>query len=148
MAATSDQSQSFFTEVQTKELVKAIQAAELRTSGEIRIHLESSCSDAAERAKQVFAELGMDRTEVRNGILFYLAVDSKLFAVLGDEGINENVGADFWERIRDSVLERFRQGDFVAGLIDGVHTAGESLAKHFPRKTTDVNELSDDISFG
>lgn len=147
-AETPDQCQSFFTEAQTKELVGAIRAAEMLTSGEIRIHFESSCDDAAERVKHVFAELGMDRTEERNGVLFYLAIDSKLFAVLGDEGISELVDTDFWNRIRDSVLERFRQGDFVAGLVDGVHTAGESLAKYFPRKTDDANELSDDISFG
>jgi len=138
--------QPFFTEEQTNELVKAIQAAEMRSSGEIRIHVESMCNDPKARAKQVFAELGMDRTEERNGILFYLAIDSKLFAILGDEGINEKVGPDFWNRIRDSVLEEFRGSAYVAGLTAGIRTAGESLATFFPRRTDDTNELANDIS--
>lgn len=144
----ADQPRDFFSEEETKQLIRAIQAAELRTSGEIRIHIESVCDDPVERAKQVFTELGMDDTEERNAVLFYLATDSRLFAVLGDAGIDERVGAGFWEGIRDAALERFRKGEFLAGLIDGVRTAGESLAKHFPRSSDDANELPDDISFG
>ncbi len=140
--------QPFFTEEQTKELVRMIQAAEMRSSGEIRIHVESSCTNPEARARQVFAELGMDRTEERNGILFYLAVDSRLFAILGDEGINERVDPDFWNRIRDSVLDNFRRGEYVAGLAAGIRTAGESLATCFPRRRDDTNELANDISFG
>ncbi len=145
---SADQPRDFFSEDETRQLIRAIQAAELRTSGEIRIHIESVCDDPAERAKQVFADLGMDRTEERNGVLFYLATDSRLFAVLGDAGIDERVDAGFWEGIRDAALDRFRKDEFLAGLIDGVRTAGESLAKHFPRGSGDANELPDEISFG
>lgn len=145
---SADHPGDFFSEEETKQLIRAIQAAELRTSGEIRIHIESSCDDPVERANQVFCELGMDRTVERNGILFYLATDSRLFAVLGDAGIDEHVDTGFWEDIRDAALGRFRQGEFLAGLIDGIRTAGESLAKYFPRRADDANELPDDISIG
>lgn len=145
---SSELPRDFFSVEETKQLIRTIQAAELRTSGEIRVHIERTCDDAAERARLVFAELGMDRTEQRNGVLFYLATDSRLFAVLGDTGIDECVDAGFWEGIRDAALERFRREEFLAGLIDGVRTAGESLAKYFPRGSNDANELPDDLSFG
>ena len=145
---SAEEPRDFFSEEETKQLIRAIQAAERRTSGEIRIHIESTCDDPAERARQVFAELGMDRTEERNGVLFYLATESRLFAILGDAGIDERVEAGFWEGIRTAVLDRFRKGEFLAGLTDGPRTAGESPAKHFPRRSDDANELPDDISFG
>ena len=145
---SADHSREFFSEEETRQLIRAIQAAELRTSGEIRIHIESTCDDPVERARQVFAELGMDHTEERNGVLFYLATESRLFAVLGDVGLDERVDAGFWQGIRDAALDSFRKGEFLAGLIDGVRTAGESLAKHFPRRSDDANELPDEISFG
>ncbi|HOY68326.1 MAG TPA: TPM domain-containing protein [Candidatus Ozemobacteraceae bacterium] len=138
----------FFSEEDSKRLIQAIQDAERRTSGEIRIHVEHTCTDADARVREVFAELGMDQTAERNGILFYLATESRLFAVLGDEGINEVVPEQFWNTIRDTVLAQFRRGDFVAGLTAGVRTAGAMLEKYFPRRADDVNELPDEISYG
>ena len=78
------------TSSQQEQVVAAIRSAELVTSGEVRVHIETNCleSDVIERAKQVFADLGMHRTDLKNGVLFYLATDDRKFAVLGDKGIN------------------------------------------------------------
>jgi uncharacterized membrane protein len=138
----------FFSPEQAKELESSIREAELKTAGEIRIHLEADCEDPIERAKIVFQYLKMDRTEARNGILFYLAIESHAFAVLGDEGIHEKVGQEFWDTIRDAMTAEFKQGNFVAGLKHGVAACGEQLGRHFPRKPEDKNELPDAISFG
>ena len=123
--------------------------AELDTSGEIRVHIDSKCKgDVMERALKVFGKLKIHETELRNGVLFYLAVKNRKFAVIGDEGINEVVPADFWEDIKADMLDAFREEKFTDGLIDGITKTGIYLKKHFPYQTDDVNELSDEISFG
>ena len=85
---------------------------------------------------------------MRNGVLFYLAVDDHKFAILGDAGINSLTPEDFWDQIRDKVLEEFREGRFVSGLETGIRMAGEKLKAYFPYQEGDINELPDEISFG
>ena len=98
-------------------IVKAIQEAELNTSGEIRVHLENHCKkDVLDRAAEVFATLKMHRTELRNGVLFYLAMKDHKFAILGDSGINQKVPEHFWEEIRDFMVGKFKENKFAEGL--------------------------------
>ena len=136
---------------QDRAVIKgAIQEAELNTSGEIRVHLENHCSkeNVLDRAVQVFAMLQMHKTELRNGVLIYMAVKDHKFAIIGDAGINAKVEEDFWDITKDKMLEHFKAGDLVEGLKTGILCAGERLAEFFPYKKNDSNELSDDISFG
>ncbi|MDD4848925.1 MAG: TPM domain-containing protein [Bacteroidales bacterium] len=138
----------FFSEKEQNELLQAIQDAELNTSGEVRVHLENSCrGSSVERAKVLFHQLKMDQTAQRNGVLFYLAVNSRKFAIIGDEGIHKMVGDDFWNEIRNAMLEQFHNNQFKEGLVKGIELTGEKLRKFFPYQTDDVNELPDDISF-
>ena len=90
----------------------------------------------------------MNKTELRNGVLFYLAVKSRKFAILGDSGINAKVPEDFWDKIKEDMAAHFKKGEFTEGLVKGIEEAGKSLKAYFPYKSDDVNELSDDISFG
>ena len=139
------------TSEQEAALVEAIRQAELRTSGEIRVHLENTCPtpEPLDRAAQVFAELNMHRTAQRNGVLFYLAWESRQFAVVGDAGINAAVSDDFWETTKDTVLQQFRQDQYARGLEQGIRMVGEQLRRYFPYDaTTDQNELDNSISFG
>ena len=139
------------TPAQEEALVAAIRAAELRTSGEIRLHIEDRCPtpEPLDRAAQVFAELKMHRTKLRNGVLFYLAWQSRQFAVVGDAGINVAVPDDFWEAVKETVVSHFRQEQYVQGLERGIRLVGEQLLHFFPYDAaTDVNELDDNISYG
>ncbi|HEY1039106.1 MAG TPA: TPM domain-containing protein, partial [Bacteroidia bacterium] len=107
---------NFFTENQQATIVDAIKQAELKTSGEIRLHLEDKCKDnPVNRANMLFENLGMHKTELRNGILFYMAVESKDFAVVGDKGIHEKVGAEFWDTVKDKAIGHFKKGMFAEG---------------------------------
>ncbi|PJJ48590.1 TPM domain-containing protein [Hymenobacter chitinivorans] len=136
---------------QEAALVAAIRQAEITTSGEIRVHLEDTCPtpEPLDRAAQVFAELGMHNTAQRNGVLFYLAWQTRQFAVIGDSGINAAVSDDFWEITKETVLEHFRAGKYVVGLERGVRMVGEQLKRYFPYDAkTDKNELDDSISYG
>lgn len=140
---------NFFTEEDKKRLVLAIQQAEKNTSGEIRLHVENTCStNPMVRAIKLFGKLKMNQTKQRNGVLFYLAVKDKVFTILGDKGINDVVPIYFWDNIKDNLQASFKEGHFVDGLVAGILAAGEQLKAHFPYQSDDVNELSDDISFG
>ncbi len=141
--------ESFFSSEEKEKITAAIREAELNTSGEIRVHLEGELKgDVLDRAAYVFDRLGMQKTALRNGVLFYLALRSRKFAILGDAGINEKVPANFWDTIKEKMGAQFRQGNFVTGLCEGIVMAGEQLKEHFPHKQDDVNELSDELSFG
>lgn len=137
------------TSAEKEKVVAAIKEAETSTSGEIRVHIENHCrGDHMDRAAQVFATLDMHKTELRNGVLFYLALKDHKFAILGDAGINQKVPEHFWEEIRDYMTAEFKQGNLAEGLAGGIRRAGEQLRSHFPYQANDKNELSDDISFG
>jgi uncharacterized membrane protein len=137
----------FFTKAQEAELVNTIKEAELLTSGEIRVHLESHFEgDHFKHAKEVFEKAGMTNTELRNGVLFYLAVEDHNFVVLGDKGIHEKVGDDFWSNVRNEMQAEFREGNFVEGLKKGILTAGNALKESFPYQEDDQNELPDTLS--
>lgn len=140
---------AFFTPEQQKEILKAIKRAEKKSSGEIRVHIETSLEgDVLDRAAWVFKMIGMHRTELHNGVLLYLAVKDKKFAIIGDSGINAVVPEEYWNRIRDHLHERFAMGQFAEGVTEAVILTGEQLRNHFPRIEDDVNELPDDLSFG
>jgi len=138
----------FFTAQQLDDIKHSILDAELDTSGEIRVHLENTCSgDVLDRAAYVFQKLGMADTDLRNGVLIYLAVKNRRFAIIGDTGINQVVESDYWERLKVRMANFFREGRFAEGLEDAIYDIGQKLKLHFPYKKGDVNELSDEISF-
>jgi uncharacterized membrane protein len=142
-------STQIFSPEQQDLISSAIQNAENQTSGEIRVHLEKTCSgNVLDRAARVFSDLEMHKTELRNGVLFYLAYEDRKFAILGDAGINSVVHEDFWDGIKVKMQSKFRSGHFLEGLCEGVELAGSQLKSSFPRADDDKNELSDKISFG
>lgn len=138
----------FFSKEQQSQILASVKEAEKDTSGEIRVHIETSCKeDVLDRAAWVFDKLGMKKTAERNGVLFYLAVNDKKFAIIGDAGINARVPAGFWDEISALLQKNFRDGRITEGLSEGISLAGKQLKTHFPYKKDDVNELPDEISF-
>ncbi len=141
--------EDFLTKDEEQEIVEAIQIAEKETSGEIRIHLEKTTSeDPFDRALEVFHLLKMDETELKNGVLIYLAVHDRKFVICGDKGINDLVEADFWDTTKNIMANHFKNGNFKQGLVDGITKAGVQLQKYFPFEDGDTNELSNEISKG
>lgn len=141
MAIFSSEEQSF--------ILHAIQKAENRTSGEIRVAVERrSKKPPLERAAYYFEKANMHQTALRNGVLIYLAVDDHTFAIIGDKGINDQVPSDFWEETKQIMLNYFRQGKVAEGVAEGITQVGMQLKKLFPVAEDDINELPDDIFFG
>jgi len=139
----------FFSKEQQETILLAVKNAELDTSGEIRVHIESRCpGDVLDRAAQVFDLLHMQNTKLRNGVLIYLSIENRKFAILGDAGINAVVPENFWDEVKNVMIRHFRENRFTEGLTEAIELTGEQLKKHFPYQADDVNELPDEISFG
>jgi uncharacterized membrane protein len=143
MSKTED----FLTKQDEQEIVLSIVEAEKNTSGEIRVHIEEhSEKSPLDRAQEVFFELKMNETKDRNGVLFYICVSDKKFAIIGDKGINDVVESDFWDCTKDTVIANFKEGNFKKGLVEGILQAGQRLKHYFPYQSDDTNELSNEIS--
>ncbi len=133
---------------QEARVVEAIRLAELNTSGEVKVHLERFCKgDALDRAKVKFAKLNLHKTELRNAVLVYVAIEDRKAAIFGDEGIHCKVTTEYWKEELDVMLAHFKNGDIVGGLIQVVTDIGEKLKAEFPYDTkTDINEVGNEIT--
>ncbi|MBS9768577.1 MAG: TPM domain-containing protein [Flavobacteriaceae bacterium] len=141
--------EDFLTSKEEQRIIKAIQEAEKNTSGEIRVHIEDTTDKKVmDRALEVFYSLQMDKTKLHNGILLYIAVKSKLFAILGDKGIHEKVPKNYWNEENEMVLSYFKEEKYTEGLCKVIKSIGEKLKIYFPYQSDDTNELSDEISKG
>jgi uncharacterized membrane protein len=142
-------SKVFLSKDEESLVVKAIQKAEHQTSGEVRVHIESSCpGQVLDRAAWLFKSLKMHKTAQRNGVLIYLSLDDRNFAIIGDAGINAVVPTGFWDDVKVLMFTAFSKGLIANGIVDGIEQVGEKLKEFFPYQDDDVNELSDEISYG
>ena len=141
---------NLLTQENKTRILEAIQRAETHTSGEVRIHIESKVNGKTplDRAVEVFHELGMQETALRNGVLVYVALDDRQFAIIGDQGIHEKVGENFWDEEKDKMTSYFTQGDIIGGIVYFIEQIGVKLTEFFPYQEDDLNELSDEISIG
>ena len=139
--------EEFLNQLQKDEIVAAIRQAELKTSGEIRVFITREKVETPVAAAQAqFSALGMDKTQERNGVLLFVAPETRKFAIIGDTGIHTHCGDEFWLEVANELTGHFQKAEFSQGIAHAVRKAGDLLAKHFPRKTDDRNELSDEIA--
>jgi len=140
----------FLSKDQEIAVMAAIKEAETNTSGEIRVHIEPKCKEEnpIDRTKEVFTHLNMHETELKNGTLIYISTKDKKIAIWGDEGINAKVGQDFWEAELALMAKYFKANDYESGLREAILHIGNKLKEFFPYQKDDINELSDDISYG
>lgn len=141
----------FFTDEEKQSIVDAVRTAEQRTSGEVRVFVERRCRyvNAIDRAVEIFESLQMQKTELRNATLVYVAIKDRQLAVFGDEGIHQKVGNEYWANEVVKMINAFNRDNITEGIRQCVLDIGEALAMHFPYdRGTDKNELPDDIVFG
>jgi uncharacterized membrane protein len=142
-----DTVRTFLAREERDRVAGAIREFEAKTSGEIRVHLaERTPGDPVGAASRVFDRIGMARTRDRNGVLFFVSIRDRRFAVIGDRGIDAKVPADFWAGVVRAVESAFANGRYAEGLIEGITMAGARLTEHFPPRADDVNELPDAFS--
>ena len=138
------------TETEKKQLVQTIREAERLTSGEIRLYVESHCTyvDPIDRAQEIFLQLGMEKTRLSNGVLLYIALKDRQYAIVGDKGIHEKVGNTFWKEKAQIMLTHFRNNEVINGIDACIREIGDTLCTYFPFEAGDENELPDDIVIG
>lgn len=137
----------FLDALDQQRIVDAIAAAEKRTSGEIRVHVQPKArGEIRNVAERTFERLGMTKTDLRNGVLLFIACEEQRFVILGDRGIDEKVPTGFWDEIAAKLTIRFQRAEFTDGIVEAVTAAGEQLATYFPCAPSDVNELANEIN--
>src|ERR1700754_2614487 len=137
-----------FNDEEQQRIRSAIENAEKNTSGQIRVCIEKTCSEEVlDRAAKYFHQLDMHKTRLRNGVLIYLATVDRKFAIIGDAGINKVVPDNFWDDTKEQMLNQFKYGNLIEGIVTGLNIAGEHLQKYFPHESDGNNELSDDVAF-
>ncbi len=139
---------SLFSKEQQEEIKLAIKSAEFKTSGEIRVFIDTKCKEenVLDCAAYQFKQLNMHKTALRNGVLVYISMEDHRFAIIGDVGINQKVASDFWDQTKEAMLNYFKKGEITEGLKEGIHMVGDQLKVLFPYQEGDKNELSDEIA--
>lgn len=140
----------FLRELNHDRITGAIKEAEAKTSGQIRVFLQRGQfeEDALERAQKKFLQLGMEKTQERNGVLIFVAPRAQKFAVIGDEGVHKRCGERFWQELIDKMRAHFQREDFTEALLEAIESTGQLLARHFPKTAASKNELPDDVIEG
>jgi uncharacterized membrane protein len=139
----------FFNKDEEERIMASIRMAETASSGEIRLYVESECADSVEkRTVEIFKKLKMFKTQQRNGVLIYIALDSRKFAIFGDEGIHKKMGFSFWTTEAATLKTFLSDGRIVDGVCKVALDIGEVLKSHFPYQSDDKNELPDMPVYG
>lgn len=137
----------FLATLDQKRVIDAIAAAEMQTSGEIRVHVQPKApGEIRAVAERTFERLGMTKTALRNGVLLFIACEEQRFVILGDKGIDDKVPAGFWDEIAAKLTIRFKSNEFTEGIVEAIAAAGQHLKAYFPRSKDDVNELPNEIN--
>jgi uncharacterized membrane protein len=139
----------FFEKEELHKIGEAITAVEEKTSAEIRVRIERNCEgDPLERARVLINELGVTKTKEHTGVLIYIALEDHRFSIFGDEGIHKVMGDEGWKVLGDQLAEFFRKGEFCEGLVNIIFKIGEMLAEPFPPAAENIDELTNEPSFG
>jgi len=138
----------YLLEKEIVDLVEVIKIAENQSTGEIRLHIDSSAEkENVEVAFEVFQRLEMYKTKDRNAVLFHVNFNQRYLTIIGDEGIHQKVCQSFWDKIHSEVITQFVQGKYFFGLKEAIFKTGKELKKYFPVKEENPNELPDEITF-
>ena len=140
----------FLSQLDHERIVKAIKELEAKTSGEVRVYIQRGKfqEEALTRAEKKFIELGMQKTRERNAVLIFVAPREQKFAVVGDEGIHQKCGAQFWQELVEKMRRHFQQEEFTDALVEAIESTGQLLGRYFPKSSDRGNELPDDVLEG
>ena len=140
----------FLSRLDHERIVRALKDAEASTSGQIRVFIQRGRleGDALPVAQKKFHRLGMEKTRERNAVLIFVVPRARKFAVIGDEGVHQKCGDEFWRRLVDRMRVHFQHENFTDALAEAIEETGKLLARYFPKTSSSQNELSDDIVEG
>jgi uncharacterized membrane protein len=146
----SMRTKEFISQLDHDRIVRAIRESETKTSGQIRVYVQRGklAGDPVIAAQEKFHKLGMDATKERNGVLIFVLPRARKFAVIGDEGVHQKCGDEFWQQLVKRMRAHFQKENFTDALVEAIEEAGDLLARHFPKTSAPRNELPDEIVEG
>src|SRR5437762_12956521 len=138
----------FLSKLKHDQIVQASRKAESNTSVEIRVLIQRCKlnTDPLVAAQKKFHRLDMHKTREHNAVLIFVAPRVHKFAVVGDQAIHEKCGEQFWQSVVERMRAHFQTEKFSHALVEAIQEIGSVLAKHFPKSSTDKNELSNEIA--
>jgi len=138
----------FLSKLEHDRIIESIREAESKTSGEIRVVIQRGKlkSDPLLAAQKKFHRLGMHKTRERNAVLIFVAPRVHKFAVIGDQAIHEKCGEQFWQNVVERMRAHFQTEKFSHALVEAIQEIGNVLTMHFPKGSTDKNELPNEIA--
>lgn len=95
------------------------------------------------RAMTLFRAVAMGRTQAQTGVLIYLSLDEHRAEIVADSAINDKVTPDVWGDAMAALIDAVRDGRPGEGMAEAVRQVGIVLARHFPRRADNPNELPD-----
>jgi len=142
----------FLSDDELHQIALKIKEKELLTAGEIVVSIKEKKAffhkkkSVLEYAVSEFNRLGIKKTRDKTGILIFILLKEREFYILADSAINDKVATNTWELVKDKMEASFREKKFREGIINAVDEVGAILSEHFPRKSDDTNELSDEVN--
>ncbi|MGH8687100.1 MAG: TPM domain-containing protein [Burkholderiales bacterium] len=129
----------------------AIQESEKSHDGELRFAVEAGLHLTAlfkgvtprQRAREVFAQLGVWDTEHNSGVLIYVQLVDGAIEIVADRGIAAKVAQHEWDAVCRKMEASFRAGRFEQGALDGIREITDLLRRHFPARGANPDELPD-----
>ena len=130
---------------------REVRESEQRHGGEVCFVVETELTtgqlwrelNSRDRAREVFAAEGVWNTEQNNGVLIYVLLADRKVEVVADRGIDARVTRVEWDAICHAMEEHFRARRFEEGAIAGVRAVAALLAREFPPREGERNELGD-----
>ena len=129
---------------------QAVARSETQHRGEVRFAVEAALDvsglmagqSARARAIEVFSQLGVWDTDDNNGVLIYLLLADRDVEIVADRGINAVVAAHEWEAICRAMEAALRRREFEPAVLGAIEAVTRLLARHFPPRAGDRNELA------
>jgi len=97
------------------------------------------------RAVMLFKTGGERRTIGRTGILIYLSMGERRAEIIGDEAITAVTTPETWGEAMAALITDVKAGRPGDGIVAAVERIGDVLAQHFPKTSTDTNEIPDKL---
>lgn len=143
--------QNYLTDDELLRISNKIKEAEKKTAGEIAVSIREYKSffemkkPLRELAEKEYVRLGINKTKEGTGVLIFLLLSERQFYILADDNINKLTGEHVWTDIKNLMQEKFVRGEFCKGILFGIDEIGKILARHFPIKPDDKNEISNRV---
>lgn len=103
--------------------------------------------EVKEYAFRMFYDHGLYKTVDNTGVLFLISILEHRVYILADKGIYEKIKQKTLDDYAESISKGIAKGNGAASLCEAIKSCGAVLAKNFPIKPDDKNELSDKIIF-